>query len=318
MRVPRPGAARQEPPPQPPTWNQGRLQQDLQAAVEAFIAERMREGEDGHTGYLTAFDSARASVERLFDATRSLLAWTPGFLRETPGLVEPARFLAAPPISKDDLNTLSRGEIAEAVAPDPAVAAEAARVIRAFWDPRRFPWMTQGREPMPAERGAAIDWTAGLMAVERVRTTRRNEAAAEQQEAVRNALQTAGLVLDTNTGPITAPDRMALYSFRAKECTAGRDGATAKCDVPIRLRDGRLLLIECKVSNSSVNSYKRLLHETGQKADRWAQSFGGLAITAAVLSGVYRLENLQTAQTREHPIALFWAHNLDVLQQFVR
>ena len=35
----------------------------------------------------------------------------------------------------------------------------------------------------------------------------------------------------------------------------------AKRDVPVRLRDGRLLAIECKVSNGAKNSWKRLNRE---------------------------------------------------------
>lgn len=86
--------------------------------------------------------------------------------------------------------------------------------------------------------------------------------------------------------------------------------------MPVRLLDGRLLAIECKVSNSAINSVKRLLRETGNKAERWRDAFGQQALPAAVLSGVYRLGNLVEAQETLQ-ITLFWEHDLDKLAAFV-
>ncbi len=89
-----------------------------------------------------------------------------------------------------------------------------------------------------------------------------------------------------------------------------------KCDVPARLRDGRLLLLECKVSNSAVNSLKRL-NDVIKKAQRWRDSFGrGMCITAAVLSGVYKVDHLFLAQ---RDVCIFWERdlNLGALRQFV-
>ena len=89
-----------------------------------------------------------------------------------------------------------------------------------------------------------------------------------------------------------------------------------KSDVPVRLRDGRLLAIECKVSNSAVNSKKRLNNDVGAKAADWKTAFGEQVITACVLSGVYSLGNLLTAQDHQG-ITVFWAHNLAALTEFV-
>ena len=93
--------------------------------------------------------------------------------------------------------------------------------------------------------------------------------------------------------------------------------ARSKCDVPVRLRDGRLLALECKVSHSEINSVKRLNREVGGKADQWRAAFGQQVIPAAVLSGVFKLGNLEEAQERQG-IALFWEHDLKTLFDFVR
>jgi hypothetical protein len=92
--------------------------------------------------------------------------------------------------------------------------------------------------------------------------------------------------------------------------------ARSKCDLPVRLHDGRLLAIECEVSNSALNSVKRLIRETGGKADVWRREFGKAVIPAAVLAGVFKLQSLLDAQ-REYGITIFWEHDLGPLRSFV-
>jgi len=73
---------------------------------------------------------------------------------------------------------------------------------------------------------------------------------------------------------------------------------------------------ECKVSNSSTNSVKRLNNDAAQKAVRWRQDFGELGVVpAAVLSGVFNVGNLESAQRRG--LTIFWAHSLEELTSFV-
>jgi len=55
--------------------------------------------------------------------------------------------------------------------------------------------------------------------------------------------------------------------------------------------------IECKVSNSSLNSVKRLNNDAAVKAVGWKRDFGlRQVVPAAVLGGVYNLHNLLEAQ----------------------
>jgi hypothetical protein len=97
-------------------------------------------------------------------------------------------------------------------------------------------------------------------------------------------------------------------------CRQSAVGST-RADFTIGLRD-RLLAIECKSSNSEVNSYKRLNHEVGNKAASWKRSFGETVVPAAVLAGVFKLENLNSAQSAG--IAVFWEHDLETLSGYVR
>ncbi len=67
--------------------------------------------------------------------------------------------------------------------------------------------------------------------------------------------------------------------------------------------------LECKVSNSSTNSVKRLNNDAAVKAGSWIDDLGSNhVVPVAVLSGVYKLRNLVDAQNRG--LTLFWAHNL--------
>jgi len=78
------------------------------------------------------------------------------------------------------------------------------------------------------------------------------------------------------------------------------------------------MAIECKVSNSTVNSYKRLVHDTGGKASHWYSQLGrAQVIPSAVLSGVYSTANLEDVQENKG-VYLFWQHRLDDLAAFVK
>ena len=76
-------------------------------------------------------------------------------------------------------------------------------------------------------------------------------------------------------------------------------GATRKADVVVRLWDGRVMPIECKVSNSELNSIKRLTNDALVKARAWIDDLGrNNVVPVAVLSGVFGLRHLSEAQDR--------------------
>jgi hypothetical protein len=178
-------------------------------------------------------------------------------------------------------------------------------------DPQRFPWMsgTMPRAATSQERDTAIRWTAGLLSIQEVQTSLRGTEAKRQEQEVENALIGCGFVKVTPR-PIRAVDALARGEFCRESQVAG-----SKCDLPARLHDGRLLLVECKVSNSALNSVKRLNHEVADKARRWRNEFGAQAITLAALSGVYSLKSLLDAQAQG--IFIVWEHGLSSLAAFL-
>jgi len=77
------------------------------------------------------------------------------------------------------------------------------------------------------------------------------------------------------------------------------------------------MAIECKVSNSGVNSYKRLVHDTGGNAAHWYNQLGrAQVVPCAVLSGVYNITNLEDVQENKG-VYLFWQHRPADFAHFV-
>ena len=75
--------------------------------------------------------------------------------------------------------------------------------------------------------------------------------------------------------------------------------------------------IECKVSNSSTNSVKRINNDAAVKAVAWISEFGKLgAVPAAVISGVFKVHNLESAQSAG--LTIFWSHALDELGKYLK
>ncbi len=178
-------------------------------------------------------------------------------------------------------------------------------------DRGRFPWVAEDREPTEPERLAAVIGTAALIATQRVRTARMNEGAADQQEDVRAALLGAGF---------TEIPRRTVRNLReapqpGEFCRSGLFGRR-DADLLVGLWDDRTMPIECKVSNDSTNSVKRLNNDAAQKAVIWIRSFGDVqCVPVAVLSGVFNLRNLRDAQN--DGLTLIWAHDLDALLDWI-
>ena len=282
------------------------LEERRSRAIADFIAERAREG---NRPYAEAFAENAATVKTLFAETGDLSDFRSGAALATkPSLTRVARYLAGPPVSADDLNTLAGTPISNRKRLTAELARKAATIVEAVMDRDRFPWLFEvpPRHPTAAERETAIRWTAGLQTVQQVQTGRRGESATRQEGAVESSLTAHGFT-KVRPRPISLPDDLTRGEFCREALVVG-----TKRDIPIRLRDGRLLLVECKVSNSATNSVKRLNRECGNKSSGWREAFGTAAITAAVLAGVFKLKNLRVAQANDR-LVLFWENDLGAL-----
>ena len=184
-------------------------------------------------------------------------------------------------------------------------------MLLASLDSKRFPWMAEQRRPDEAELHAASLASASLMATQRVQTARRNLAKIEQEKQVADHLAGIGLVEAAPRTISTSSDAPGHGSF-CGECMFG----DRKADLVVRLHDGRLMPIECKVSNSATNSVKRLNNDAAAKAAAWIHQFGTRqTVPSAVLSGVFKKNNLIQAQNIG--LTIFWAHDLHTLADFI-
>src|ERR1700733_14291601 len=155
----------------PPRWTDEQLTDGLNKAKARFRQERLEEPVEA---YLEAFETYQGSVEDLLEASVDLTQLEEnalGILTE-PASLTVFRYLAGPPISKDDLKTLaddaflSRSQLGR----NPAMLARVLEVGRVGLDRRRFPWISEGREPTEAERKASVIASAALLAWSKVST----------------------------------------------------------------------------------------------------------------------------------------------------
>ncbi|MFW6012270.1 MAG: XamI family restriction endonuclease [bacterium] len=296
----------------PPEWTTEELRRARDRAEERFREERLQEPLEM---YLGLFDEYQGVVEELLESTVDLTALDEDAVAEIISRRDALwafRFLAGPPISEDDLKTLAETSLSpKALERDPEARGRILEVVKMGLDRRRFAWLTEGREPNEAERRAAVVASAALMAMNKTVANRRNLGKREQEAGVKRALAGAGMREVATRRIRTFDDAPAPGEF-CGECTLGN----RKADIVVRLWDSRVMPIECKVSNSAVNSVKRLNNDAAVKAGVWTEDFGTRhVVPAAVLSGVYELHNLAEAQSRG--LTLFWAHALEELTEWI-
>lgn len=287
-----------------PVWTAEQLKAGSIAAIEVF---RKRRIEEPLEEYLDAFDRYQGIVEELLESTVDLNQLDAQLIDVVtdPKLLEALRYLAGPPISEDDLKTVAEAVVTPAKLRGNLVMAKSlVEVIRNGLDRRRFPWVAAAREPTEAERSAAVMASAALMATRRLETTRRSAEKQRQEDEVMSALEAAGLIRVKTRKIGVLGDAPSAGQFCAESLLGKR-----KADIVVGLWDGRIMAIECKVSNSSTNSVKRLNNDAAAKAEAWRSAFGTVqVISTAVLSGVYKVHNLEDAQRRS--LTLFWSHDI--------
>lgn len=298
----------------PPRWTPDELGEDAATSASQFRAERLAVSDSWEMHY----NQARSKFEQLFRNLSDLnpVAITDDNLAEAYGLGlgEALRYLAGPPISDDDLHVIAD---VDSIAPtvlknNPEALRKVFAVIERVIDPHRFPWIEAGTAPTEQQREAALLASSVLLAAQRIATERRNEGKENQEAKVKDYLLSQGFsevpAVAINT-IVKGPQAMQFCA----ECLLGE----RKADVVVRLHDTRLMAIECKVSNSATNSVKRLNNDAAVKAEYWIKQFGtAQVVPTAVLSGVFKVMNLEQAQRRG--LALFWSHQLGALGTFIK
>lgn len=295
----------------PPRWTAEEFEREAAQAIRHFRETRMHEPLEAYLDYVEEY---RRQVETLIEETVDLtrLSNLAVELLTNPQRLTAIRYLASPAISEDDLKVLADAALTpKRLNADPDMARRVIETVLMGLDRERFPWVAESREPTESERATAVVSTAALIATQKVQTGRRNEAKKTQEGAVADALRAAGFT-EVPTRAVTNMSHLPAHGEFCAEALFG----SRKADLIVRLWDGRVMPTECKVSNSSTNSVKRLNNDAAVKARTWIQEFGTVTcVPAAVLSGVFKTRNLISAQA--DGLTLFWAHGLDRMTSFI-
>lgn len=299
---------------EPKRWTTAELTSDIEQAKAVFRDQRFREPLEVYSRFYATFEPVFAYIiDRLPSLAQDQLdpATLGGLVRDD-DVRTALRYLTAPPISEDDLKTLAETTLTPTVLTTDAERARRVRdVIFQILDSHRFPWILESRKPTEHERMQAVVASTVLVAAQKVATSRRSDARKEQEDAVKNLLWDIGFTeVDSRDIPIIdlAPQPQEL-------CSESKLGGT-RADILVRLYDRRLMPIECKASNSAVNSFKRINHEAVGKARSWIAGFGNRhVVPVAVISGVFNVDNLAAAQ--DDGLAIIWSHRLMDLAEFI-
>ena len=299
---------------EPKSWSLEELTSDSETSRELFRKQRLDEPLALYSEFFNDFIPVFGRIiDRLPRLAEDAIdpETMPDLVREGDSLIA-FRYLAAPPVSEDDLKTLAETTLsATALRSNPAEARRVRDIVLHIIDPHRFPWVKEDRVPTPHERDRAIVASAALVAARKVETSRRSGAKKVQEESVKAALRDMGY---DEVSSREIPNLEAAPG-PGEFCGESKLG-DAKADVVIRLHDRRVMPVECKVSNSAVNSFKRINHEAAGKARDWLGGFGRRQIVpGAVISGVFNPANLETAQSEG--LSLYWGHRLSDLTNFV-
>lgn len=299
-------------PPTPPLWDDASLAQHAQTALEDFVTRRLAESSSRYVQHLA---DRRKALHRLFRALLSVDPANPdiGAVRRILSDVDletALRYIAGPPVSKDDLGVLvtrRAGRMGKmTVNTHPSLAIDILKLICRLADVERFPWVSRGLPPRVHQLKQAIRTTTAMQAAQAMQTERRGYGKVVESR-LRERLEAMGYtrIRTPNKGKITAPVHMPAPSTFYGECSVqGR-----RADLLIGLPDGRVVAVEAKDSNSIVNSVKRVLNDTAAKARHWHGRFGETVVPVALLSGVFGVESLKSAQASG--LFLAWSHDLD-------
>lgn len=299
----------------PVKWTTQQLQEDAEAAKSIFRRERLDEPLELYSRFFDAFVPIfRSVIEKLPDL--SAKEPDPAILADMVRNKDKRtafRYLTAPPISEDDLKTLAETTLSAAsLTKNPDQAQRVRDIVLHVIDPHRFPWVVKSRLPEEHERQQAIIASAAMVAWKKVETSRRKDAKDVQEANVKELLRNLDF---KEVAPRDIPLLDAAPAL-GEFCGESKLGDT-RADLVVRLYDRRVMAIECKVSNSAVNSFKQVNHEAASKAAKWLRAFGERAtVPSAVLGGVFNPSNLESAQLAG--LALFWGFRLQDLGDFIR
>lgn len=296
----------------PSIWSDAELATQALRSLGAFRERRLAEPATRYPELLAQEKRAARKLIRILspidpsnpDPARLRTIWS------DPAIFDALRYVAGPPVSMDDLGVLVTATTTRLsksrLFRDDKLASDTLAMICRLVDDSRFPWVGQGRKAAPEEVKRAVYATASLRATQLLMTERRGHGR-KVEATLSEALVARGFerVRAPNGGKIVAPNQHPAPLTFYGECSL----RARKTDLLVGLGDGRAVAIEAKDSGSVINSVKRVLNDTAAKARYWDSQCGKTIVPVALLSGVFGVENLKSAQ--QDGLYLVWTHDLD-------
>ena len=265
--------------------------------------------------WFKACSAASASVEDTLQQSDTL-SNIAGALELRGGHMLVLRQMLAPPLSQDQFAIVCPNYSKALENKDrPVPAAKAASVADAFLamrDTRLLPWLSENRVPSHEEVRRVVIAVTPLLASQIHLTGKRTASSADQEEAV------VGLLAAKNWEriPSRLVDRGAILSAKQfmKKTKFATTTRPQEVDIACGLGGTMVLAMECKVSNDTTNSVKRI-NDVLKKATAWRDHWGSFVKPAALLQGTIGYKDVQ--RLIHANVAVFWSHDLPRFERWI-
>jgi hypothetical protein len=258
-----------------------------------------------------SMEEARVEVTAAFEATRDLTAIDDALVA-TGRHARALRFLLGPPLSQDQFLLAcpdwSKSSEKSGRPLSPEAARSFAEAFEHWKDPGRAAHINDSES-----RLRAIEATAILIASNSFATRKRMRLAKAQEDAAADVLDQLGFKR-LNLGHVDSTGALADGDYARAVQFVTADGSSQEVDLAVGLSGGRVLALECKVSNDRTNSIKRI-NDILKKAAGWQTQWGRFVITGALLQGVF--SEKEPRRLLENRVEIFWSHRLQTFREFL-
>lgn len=277
-------------------------------ARDLYILDR--KAEDDAQDWRTALWLARRAIVSFLRASE-FLTDVSGALQKNGEHALALRHFLAPPISQDQFKLIcpewtknsenKQTKLAQARAD--AVEIEFMKRLSR----RLAPWLRSARSPTLEELSSTIGSIAPLIANQKVATARRKRLSEMQELAVVEILAARNWT-KVKSDLVTTSGGLPAQHFMHKARFASGPNENQEVDIACGLGGTIVLAMECKVTNDTTNSVKRI-NDVLKKAAAWKAHWGSFVKPAALLQGVIKTGDVP--RLLDSDVEVFWAHHLD-------
>lgn len=265
--------------------------------------------------WLEATTAAEAAVRQTLQQTNELADIADGLVAGAKHLLV-LRQMLAPPLSQDQFAIVCPAYSKSAENGDRPLSAEKAEQVAATFlamhDVRLLNWLSENRGPAADEVQRVVHAMTPLLAAQVYLTGKRTVSSAIQEEAVVALLAAK----DWERLPSRLVDRGAVLAARQfmRKTRFATTSRPQEVDIACGLGATMVLAMECKVSNDTTNSVKRV-NDVLKKATAWREHWGSFVQPAALLQGTIGFKDVQ--RLTHAGVQVFWSHDLPRFERWI-